>query len=412
MYKILSAAALSAALAVGLVSCGGSDEQPPPQTCSTVSGNVTAEGLEIRRPNREPLACREVPVPGATMGEVTCEQKAVDFSCVGQTSARETPTRVTLRACVETFGIGASSYGLTVAVMPEKKADGTPADPGYDVTGVAGQQADRTPPYGTVDQKHFLSTEVDIAKCADQGYVEVPNVETETDLVVRVTQQHLQAANRTYVDTYQYGTVLRNSAIVDAAGAPVTTPATCTPETCFVDETVNTIQAATYQTISRAAGVTSVQGERDLYDGVGQGHIAGEVQDCSSSDRVQNAVVALSATARKLSYFNVGFAANEGILDDPKPSSTRTLTNADGLYLGLAVDTMTGGVPVQVGAAVTQSLCGPDGICMCEGDAQNPAWTAADAGEAEATVLGVRTVYIFPDSVTIFTFDRSTYTAP
>jgi hypothetical protein len=179
-----------------------------------------------------------------------------------------------------------------------------------------------------------------------------------------------------------------------------------------VRETVNTIQNATYNTIARAAGVTSVQGERDLYDGMGQGHIAGEVQDCTSEDRMQNAVVALSANARKLTYFNVGFAANEGILDDPKPSTTRTMTNADGLYLGLAVDTMPGGVPVTVGAAITPSVCGPDGVCQCNGDQKNPAWTAADGGEAETKVLGARQVYIFPDSVTILSFDRNMYTAP
>lgn len=412
MYKLVSAAALLAALAA----CG-SDPAPPATdagpveqpVCPDVTGNITAEGLEIRRPTRDPLACREIPVPGSTEGETTCEQVATDFSCLGQTSTRTAPVMVTLRACVETFGIGASSNGLTVTVLPEKKTDGTPADPGYDVAGAPGAQLDRTTPIGKT-----ISVEVEVARCRDQGYVEIPNVPTETDLVVRVTQQQIPAAMRRYVDTYQYGMLLRSAAIVDANGMPVASPeVACAGGTaCFVDETVNTIQSATYQTISRAAGVTVVDGERNLYDGIGQGHIAGEVQDCSSENRIQHAVVSLSATARKLSYFNVGFGANEGQLDDPKPSSTRTMTNADGLYLGLAVNTMPGGVPVQVGAAITPTVCGPDGICHCNGDAVNPAWSVADPGEAETKVLGVRTVYIFPDSVTILTFDRGIYTSP
>lgn len=406
MQKLLIAASTLALLS----SCGGDDPPvtPPGDVCVGVAGTVPAGGLEIRRPTRDTSACHEVPKAGATMGEVTCEQKAPELSCLGVPSPRETPVLVTLRACVETFGIGATSYGLSVTILPEKKPDGTPSDPGYDVAGAPGQQTNRSTPIGQA-----VSTEVPMADCKDLGFVEIPNVPTETDLVARVTQQQLPKANRTYVDTYQYGLLLRNSAITDAAGAPVANPSvTCMNTPCFVRETVNTIQNATYNTIARAAGVTSVQGESDLYDGMGQGHIAGEVQDCTSEDRLQHAVVSLSATARKLSYFNVGFAANEGNLDDPKPSSTRTMTNADGLYLGLAVDTMPGGVPVTVGAAITPSVCGADGICPCNGEAKNPAWTAADAGEGETKVLGTRRVYVFPDSVTIMTFDRNLYTTP
>ncbi len=411
MYKLTSAAALLAALAA----CG-SDPSPATDAgpveepiCPDVRGNVTADGLEIRRPVRDPVACREIPVPGATEGETQCEQRVADFSCLGQTSTRTAPVLVTMRACVETFGINAPSNGLTVTVLPEKKADGSPADPGYDLSGVPGMQADRTPPIGKV-----LSVEVDASRCSDLGFVEIPNVPTETDLVVRVTHQQVPAANRQYVDTYQYGVLLRSSAIVDANGMPVASPeVACAGGTaCFVDETVNTIQNATYQTIARAAGVTTIEGERNLYDGMGQGHVAGEVQDCTSQHSVQHAVVSVSAPVRKLSYFDVGFGANEGKLHKPGPSSTRTMTNADGLYVGLAVNTMPGGVPIKVGAAITPSVCGADGICHCNGDTVNPAWSVADPGEAETKVLGVRTVYIFPDSITILTFDRGIFTSP
>lgn len=342
------------------------------------------------------------------MGEAVCEQRAPDLSCLAVARPRGPSVPVTLRACVETFGIGATSYGLTVTVLPEKKPDGSPADPGYDVAGAPGSQAERTAPLA-----RGISTEVPATECPDQGYVELRNVPTETDLVVRVTQQQLPGANRSYVDTYQYGLMLPNSDVVDATGVAVATPtAACATTDCFARETVNTVQNATYLTIARAAGVTAVVGEGDLYDGVGQGHIAGQVQDCSSKDRLQNAIVGFSVAPRKTSYFDVGFGPREGKLEKANPSSTRTMTNADGLYVGLAINTMLGGVPVTVGAVVTPDVCGPDDVCQCIEAATNPAWTAPDPGEAETKVLGARRVFVFPDSITILTFDRNLYTSP
>ncbi|MFO0724909.1 MAG: hypothetical protein U1E65_14105 [Myxococcota bacterium] len=397
-----------------LASCGGGTT-PMTEQCLNVSGTVNAAtGVEIKKPTKEPSGCHIVPNPNTANMQVKniCQQKAPDLSCVGQPKARGTSYNVTFRGCVKTFGLGATSFGLTVALFREKLPDGTRVDPGYDVTGAPGAQTNNTPAafIGTM-----VSTQVDTTVCPDGGHFEIPNVPTETDLISRVTHQNVDKTHRDYVDAYQYNVVLENTAITDANGMPVADPATTcqTAGACVVTDDVNTIQNGTYQTISRAAGVSVVTGQDDLYDGSGQGHIAGEVQDCTSLDKVQNAAVAIDATARKLSYFNVGFTEDEGNIDDPKPNSTRAMTNADGLYLALAVDTMTGGKEVTVGAAVTPTVCGPDNVCICNPDGtKNTAWSVADAGEGQQKILGTRRIYVFPDSVTILTFDRGLYEHP
>jgi hypothetical protein len=186
----------------------------------------------------------------------------------------------------------------------------------------------------------------------------------------------------------------------------------CPGNPCYVVDDVNTVVEQTFTTVALTAGVSQIEGDDDLYDGVGQGHIAGEVQDCSSDDTVQNAVVGVSSMVRKLAYFNVGFPPSLGNLEDPKVDQTRSLTNADGIYAAIAVNTQDGGQPVDIAAGITRSICGTDGICKCDGSKPNPIWTAADAdgSEASTTILGKRTIYVYPDSISIFTFDRLLYT--
>ena len=124
-----------------------------------------------------------------------------------------------------------------------------------------------------------------------------------------------------------------------------------------------------------------------------------------------NAVVGIDAKAKQRTYFNVGFPPEDrDNLADPKAEVTRTMTNADGLYAFLAVDTQDGATPVKIGAAVTQSVCGDDGVCQCleDGD-KNPAWSAADSNEGQVSILGERTIFVFPDSITLMSFDKSMY---
>ncbi|MBI4816413.1 MAG: hypothetical protein HY791_09145 [Deltaproteobacteria bacterium] len=384
--------------------------------CINVSGTVTSDGLTLRKPEEAARGCIAKDKNGeGTCDEATgdepvceCEEKQPDFACLGAPANLGTPVEVTMRGCVEAFGLESTSYDLTVAIFDETNG-GQATDPGYEVAGAAGAQAENTPAalLGKV-----LSARVDKAVCKDLGRFSLAGVPTETPLIVRVTDQNLDSDLRRAVDTYKYNVLIRNSAVKDAAGNPVADPvATCTsPDLCFVEENVNTIETATFLTIPRAAGVSHIEGGMDLYDGAGEGHIAGEVQDCTSQDTVQNAVVAIDAESRKLAYFNVGFPPDRDNLDDAKPEGTRQRTNGDGLYAVIGVSTAVGGAPVKVGAVITPDLCGDDGVCQCNEDkTKNPSWTAADANEGAAKFLGSRTVYVFPDSITILTFDKNLY---
>lgn len=406
---------LSASLSALLVaSCSSGGDTPPVEGCSNISGEVSAPGgLAIRKPEEDVAGCREV--PGTTSGgaERVCEKKEPDLSCVGASEPFGTPILVTYTGCVASFGLEAQSNDLTVTVLHELvPGTQTPVNPGYDLDGEAGMQAEKTP---AAFIGKTLSTLVPAAECSDLGHFELAGVPTETNLVVRVTDQHLNEDDRQYVDTYQYNVALRNAAIRSGptlASPLVPDPATyCATagNTCWVVDDVNTINRATFTTVSLSAGVSNVRGDDDLYDGEGQGHIAGEVQDCTSNDTIQNAVVALDTESRKLAYFNVGFPPDPDNIEDPKVEGTRTRTNADGLYAAIAVDTPAGGTQVVLGAAVTPSVCGADGICKCEAGAPNPAYSAADSGEGEAIVLGTRSIYVYPDSITILTFDRGAY---
>ncbi|MCK6551973.1 hypothetical protein L6R52_39445 [Myxococcota bacterium] len=393
-----------------LVGCSsGGTDTPDPEVCTNVSGTVSADGLDIRKPEEDAKGCTVVPNPSAVTPENVCMEKEPDFSCVRQADPLGTPALVTFTGCVASFGLAAQSDDLTVTVLREVPVGASVAtDPGYDLMGDPGAQLENTP-NAFVGQT--ISERVATEECQDEGKFSVVGVPTETPLIVRVTDQHYPSNEREYIDTYQYNVILRNAVVRSGptlADAIVADTSACTPATCFVVDEVNTIGVATFRTVSLAAGVSDVRGDDDLYDGSGQGHLAGEVQDCTSEDTVQNAVVGLDVAYRKLAYFNVGFMDRDNI-DDAKVEGTRSRTNADGLYAAIAVDVQAGGQAVKVGAAITASVCGADGVCKCVDGATNPAYTAADSGEGDSTVLATRTVYVFPDSITILTFDRQAY---
>lgn len=389
--------------------CSKDPVDPPDPAMCTANLETVASGVTLKNPDRDPSGCHEIANPAGDPMTV-CERKTPDFACVGRQVSRGVSVNVTLRGCVTTFGLGADSDDLTVTVLRERVND-MAVDPGYDVLGMPGMQDEHTP--GAVIGR-AISTEVPVAQCPDTGFYEIANVPTETDLIVRVTDQNLEESLRQKVDTYQYNFRLRNDSLVDMNGSAVADPASCANTPCFVSEEVNTIAIATFRTIPRAAGVSVIRGESNLFDGDGEGHIAGEVQDCTSEDKVQNAIVGVSADARKVTYFNAGFDSSDGpgTLDDPKPLQTRPRTNGDGLYAAIGVETAQGGEPVTVAAAIKGTECGDDMICKCNADGTtNPAWSAPDANEG-ARILGSRTVYVFPDSITIMTFDRGMYETP
>lgn len=395
---------------VSLVGCSSGTDTPDPEVCTNVSGTITADGLDIRKPDEDAKGCTVVPNPSGVTPANICMEKSPDLSCVGAADPLGTPALVTFTGCVASFGLSAQSDDLTVTVLREVPVGASVAtDPGYDLMGPPGAQVENTP-NAFVGQT--LSLRVASEECQDEGKFTVVGVPTETALIVRVTDQHYPENEREYIDTYQYNAILRNDAVRSGptlAEPIVADTSACTPATCFVVDEVNTIGRATFRTVALAAGVSGIRGDDDLYDGSGQGHLAGEVQDCTSKDTVQNAVVELDLGYRKLAYFNVGFPPDRDDIDDAKVEGTRTRTNGDGLYAAIAVDVQAGGQAVKVGAAITESVCGADGICKCTDGAANPAYTAADSGEGVSTVLATRTVYVFPDSITILTFDRQAY---
>jgi hypothetical protein len=407
---------VSISLVAAAIGCSSTSDDPDSgvdQTCENISGTVDVEGLAISKPSEDVTACHEVVSTMAGGPPMVCEEKQADLSCVGMTEALGTPIMVTFTGCVVSFGLQTQSDKLTVTALRETRPGGGATDPGYDLNGAPGMQMEKTPDAFLGRQ---ISTTVDAAQCADLGAFSIEGVPTETPLIVRVTDQQLMENERNYVDTYQYNIVLKNSQI--RSGPMMTDPlvsdpaATCTaPNLCFVVDEVNTIFLTTFRSVALAAGVSFIPGDDDLYDGSGEGHLAGDVQDCSSLDHVQNAVVGLDTNIRKLAYFNVGFPPDPDNLEDPKVEGSRSRTNADGLYAAIGVAVPPGGKAVKVGAAVTPSVCGADGVCKCGDDGKaNPAYTAADTGEGEALSLAARTIFVYPDSITILTFDRNLYT--
>lgn len=403
----------SALLALPLLAaCSGDDDgddTSKPPLCLDISGDIDAGGLSIKRPEREARGCRYSAVDADT---AQCEEIEPDFSCLGESAPLGTPIDVTFTGCISSFGLEAQSDDLVVTVLREE-VGGTPVDPGYDVGGTPGSRAENSP---DAVLGRVISTAVQKARCTDLGHFELENIPTETPMIVRVTDQHLDNGDRAYVDTYQYNVILRNSQI---RMGPMPTdmlvddPATyCQTNACYVVDDVNTVIEQTFTTVALTAGVSQIEGDDDLYDGSGQGHVAGEIQDCTDDNTIQNAAIAFSADIRKLAYFDVGFPPSLGNLEDPNVDQSRSLTNADGLYAAIAVDTQDGGQAVEVAAAATRSVCGNDGVCRCMEGAANPAWTAPDedGSEADTVVLGNRTIYVFPDSITILTFDSLLYT--
>lgn len=395
-----------------LAACSGSDDgddTSKPPLCLDITGDIDASGLSLKRPERAARGCRYSPVNDEM---AQCEEIDADFSCLGQPAPLGTPINVTFTGCVSSFGLEAQSDDLVVTILQESLS-GTPVDPGYDVGGTPGSRAENTP---NAVVGRVISTAVPKTRCVDLGLFEVENIPTETPLIVRVTDQHLDNGDRAYVDTYQYNVILRNTQIRMGpmpTDVIVDDPATyCQTNACYVVDDVNTVIEQTFTTVALTAGVSQIEGDDNLYDGSGQGHVAGEVQDCSDENTVQNAAVAFSSEIRKLAYFDVGFPPSLGNLEDPNVDQSRNLTNADGLYAAIAVDTQDGGQAVEAAAAVTRSVCGTDGVCRCMDGADNPMWTAPDddGSEADTAVLGKRTIYVFPDSITILTFDSLMYT--
>ena len=264
---------IPATLAVLAAACGGETTNNNTNNntsglCFDITGTENVDGLELRRPEEEVDGCHGI--DGATEEERLCEEKAPDLSCLGQSEPLGTPINVTFTGCVNSFGLEAQSDDLTVTVLRET-VNGNITDPGYDLNGAAGMQAEKTtgalvgadPDTGAVG--HTRSKTVAREVCFDLGQFTMGQVPTETRLIVRVTDQHVEKSRRQYVDTYQYNVVLRNDAIREgpALDAPlVTDPATyCAANPCYVHDDVNTVFETTFKTVALTAGVSRIDGD-------------------------------------------------------------------------------------------------------------------------------------------------------
>ena len=387
---------LPSALAITLsTACGSGSSNGGRWGCQNIDGTASAGSLSIAKPAADALACTATSAPERTI----CVQKTPDLSCVGKVAKRGAPIAVTFAGCVATFGLEARIPShLRIALFREKRADAARTDPGYDMAGSPGSQTERSPD-ARIGELYATASGADACKSGER--FEIESVMTETPMIVRVTDQHLAASERAFVDTYRYNVILPNTKIRVAALADAmlvdNAETYCLDHPCFVVDDVNTIVDTMFRTIALTSGAGEPPGSSDLWDGEGAGHIAGEVQDCTSNDKVMNAVVAIDAEVDRLTYFNVGFDARSN-LDEPRPDPTRGQTNADGLYAGISVDTERGGREA-IRAVATPSVCGNDGICRCENNAPNAAWTAKDSREGETLTLGTQGLRL-SDSVT------------
>jgi hypothetical protein len=174
---------------------------------------------------------------------------------------------------------------------------------------------------------------------------------------------------RTFVDTYQFGIHISPDRVEDCPDDQAMTfgeGARC------VEFEANAIAETTARLIPIVAGHPNggIGGSEDLHDGNGNGAIAGEVRDCDD-DQLLGATVTSSVAPVVMSYFD-GTA-------DPRPSVGRQYTNTDGIYA--AIDIPVGTAPVEVTV------------------------TAEGRVDGAARALGSQRVLVYPDSVTIYSFD-------
>jgi hypothetical protein len=193
----------------------------------------------------------------------------------------------------------------------------------------------------------------------DEGFFNIPNVPTGTDLVLKVSGKQAR-----WIDTYEFGAILtevRNDEDGD-----------------YAPWGGNVISIGAWNTIPSTALVP--QGIQP-----GNGAIAGRINDCGMEGRtvmdgdevveaeeslpVRNATVALTHDATRITYFN-------GNPDDTLPQPNRATTNLLAVYAGVNVP----GGPNRLATAVRND----------DGDIVSAGW---------------RDVFLAPRSVAIATFE-------
>lgn len=334
--------------ACGLALCGGACAGGD----STTTSGSTSSGSSGTDGGPNPGSCNAT---GTTVLAPSVEAMAggaaPDVGCFTTPVALGPSQTVTARGCVSIFGVGRTiKQGMFLEVYGIDQNPG----PGGD-----------TPRYGAAPDRKVPLILDPQSGCESQGRYEFPNLPTNTPLIFK-TYDTETGPNKTAVDAYQYNVVLRQDRHdPDMDG--------------IYEFEANMIFVATYTSIPNVAGKT-IEGQTNVSDGVGRAALAGEVRDCTGVTSMANATVGGSCidAAAKIVYFNGA--------TDPQPDVSRAAlgTNGDGLY---SVVNVKASRVDSNGATVPGFQQEVEGKVLVNG-------TVLSAGKA--------TVWVFPDSVTIF----------
>ncbi len=204
-----------------------------------------------------------------------------------------------------------------------------------------------TPAYGETD---IETNSPEAVACPKGAYYRIEDIPTSTPLLVKVYDSDRRQA-MVVIDSLQYN-VLLDPAKIEINGGE------------YVDFEANVIYSATYQSLPTLVG-RPVDGMQDVSDGVGRGVIAGEAHDCDGKV-MQNIVLdgpCFDGSSKRV--YTVGEDC-----DQPDP---RQSTGVCGTYVYLNVE---------------PGLHRVDGYYL---------------DGSSTKLLGTADIYVFPDSVTIFT---------
>lgn len=315
----------------GTVDDGGNNVAPVGNTCEV-------NGVDV-----------VIPTSAAVLGN----GNPPDLSCVTTPNAVTPGPLATAEGCIDIFGLGGKAKpGLKVSFYADTQDPATEA-PAFGETDIAVKSQ-----AGPLQER--------AAACDKEGFYRLENVPTNTKLIVKVSDTATGPA-QTAMPTYTYNVILQHNPNAIDPNTNVQT----------VNYAANLVYKTTYDSIPTLGG-KRIDGQQIVYDNIGRGVIAGEIQDCRG-DTIKNVSVSTDQfdSNTKMSYFN-------GDLGDPTPDLTLKNTNVDGLYVVLNASTDPGKSRHTISGGYVASDCtGAD--CVCQS-------------------LGSQVVNVLPDSVTIVTF--------
>jgi hypothetical protein len=266
---------------------------------------------------------------------------SLDLACFSSPLVVGAGSTTVLEGCVNIFGIGnRAKVGLKVAVYSAEQ-----------------NLASEAPAHGEVDvaiETNSGPLQAQAQNCEFGGFFQISNIPTHEPLIIK-TYDSSDLFARAAVTTYEYFVFLLDS---DIASGAINRP------TQFIYKT-------TYESIPTLGG-QFVDGQEDLFDGVGRGIIAATAFDCAGSS-----VSSVSATT-DLFDADTAVVYFDADPDDPTPDLSRSSTNSDGQYWFLNAAAQPGGTTHHVAAGMRIS------------------------GQADCQLHSEASIKVFPDSVSIF----------